>query len=194
MHARNCSGPRALGHARRAAFRLREGEDCQRIHAHARVVDLELAVAAINYVEDAVDGERRLGDVGCDDDLGGIANFAGGIGPCARRPQPCRKSWPGARMAEVNRRAAPGSAARAPDASRKASAHHVIERNISHTEWDTRTASHGTPTAAQRRTASAEDILLASHEDEDVAGRLGEMDFQRLLDGSLDVILTRLLR
>ena len=33
------------------------------------------------------------------------------------------------------------------------------------------------------------DVLLASHEDEDVAGGVREMDLQRLLDGGIDVVL-----
>ena len=49
--------------------RLRDGEDGERVHPHARVVRLQFAVAAINDVVDAVDCERRLGDVGSDDDL-----------------------------------------------------------------------------------------------------------------------------
>lgn len=41
--------------------------------------------------------------------------------------------------------------------------------------------------------AGAQDVFLPSHEDQDVACRLREVDLQRLLDGRLHVVLARLL-
>ena len=49
--------------------RLRYGRDDERLHAGACVVGLLLAEARIDDVHDAVDGERRLGDVGGEDDF-----------------------------------------------------------------------------------------------------------------------------
>ena len=41
------------------------------------------------------------------------------------------------------------------------------------------------------RGADGDDVFLAGHEDEDVAGRLREVDLHRLLDRALDVVLAR---
>jgi hypothetical protein len=46
---------------------LADGRDLQRVHADARVVDLELAETAVDHVADSVDREGRLGNVGRDD-------------------------------------------------------------------------------------------------------------------------------
>jgi hypothetical protein len=37
-------------------------------------------------------------------------------------------------------------------------------------------------------------VLLTSHEDENVAGRVRDVDLERLLDGAVDVVLARRLR
>ena len=65
-----------MGRIRRDAWtefaemsRLRDGEHRERVHAHPRVIHLQLTVAAIDHVEDAVDGEGCLGYVGRDDHL-----------------------------------------------------------------------------------------------------------------------------
>mmetsp|Transcript_31993 Transcript_31993/g.75370 ORF Transcript_31993/g.75370 Transcript_31993/m.75370 type:complete len:202 (+) Transcript_31993:814-1419(+) len=53
--------------------RLALGSDLERVHAHARVVDLELIVAAVDDVLDAVDRQRRLCDVRRHHHLAGVA-------------------------------------------------------------------------------------------------------------------------
>eukprot|EP00964_Phaeocystis_antarctica_P100911 scaffold66445_cov50-Phaeocystis_antarctica.AAC.2 len=53
--------------------RLGHGEDGEGIHAHPRVVDLELAVAGIDDVQDAIDGQGSLRDIRRYDDLAGAA-------------------------------------------------------------------------------------------------------------------------
>jgi hypothetical protein len=45
---------------------LRDGGDDQCVHAHARVEDFLLGKARIDHVDDPVDGQRRLSDVGGD--------------------------------------------------------------------------------------------------------------------------------
>mmetsp|Transcript_56637 Transcript_56637/g.123121 ORF Transcript_56637/g.123121 Transcript_56637/m.123121 type:complete len:454 (-) Transcript_56637:502-1863(-) len=64
------AGSRAAGasHAL-SGRRLRHGGDDEGVHARFRVVDLLLGEAGVDDVEDAVDGERGLGDVGRDDTL-----------------------------------------------------------------------------------------------------------------------------
>ena len=52
-----------------ARVRARHRRHVQRVHAHARVVDLELAVPTIHNIFNAVDGQRRLRDVRGDDAL-----------------------------------------------------------------------------------------------------------------------------
>ena len=51
---------------------LRDGEDGEGVHAHARVVHFELAVAGVDDVENAVHRETRLGNVGRHDHLVGV--------------------------------------------------------------------------------------------------------------------------
>lgn len=48
---------------------LGEGEDSERVHPHPGVVHFELAVARVDHVEDAIDRQRGLGDVGRHDHL-----------------------------------------------------------------------------------------------------------------------------
>ena len=50
---------------------LGDGRDHQLVDAGLGVVDLLLDEAGVHHVVDPVDGERRLGDVGGDDDLTG---------------------------------------------------------------------------------------------------------------------------
>ena len=48
---------------------MRNWCDLESVHANLRVVDFELAEAAVDDVLDAVEGERSLSDVGGDDAL-----------------------------------------------------------------------------------------------------------------------------
>ncbi|MCO5547112.1 hypothetical protein L7F22_000554 [Adiantum nelumboides] len=70
VEAVGAAGARASGAAGAlVGIGAADGRDLERVHAHTRIVDLELAVAGVDDVHDAVDGERRLGNVGGDDAL-----------------------------------------------------------------------------------------------------------------------------
>jgi hypothetical protein len=70
VEAKALAGPRATG-ATGALLRAGAADrrDEQRLDAHARIVHFGLAEARIDHIDDAVDRQRRLGDVGGDDDL-----------------------------------------------------------------------------------------------------------------------------